>query len=439
MRTVEVLFVIVILLGTFVITTQFAVLPSPRQAFGTNLRELSQSTLETLDAQGALSETIFKESSDPAWGDLQKVLSASLPPNIVYNLSSYDLSANSQGVVTYQLVHSISDASLGADSDSASSILTSPDVTFSQHRQIVVGSTGQNITLYILNCTDANGWWITGYSPQTLALDLYTLLSPYFSSTILVNSTAQFGDLLDGTPLAGETLEYGVILNTCGEAIPIPSDYATMYSADSYAQYCYVLGQKVNQYNWTYVSIVGYPLFYVSNTIDFSGNHNTYGMHGMMQVGSSGLNAFLEGLDNQYQNPPPLSFTDDWITGTPGEDGEVQFTSYAYDSSNYYGIYPSPYQTATRALSDSILSTYNLSVQPTDYVFEPVSEWISGATFVHQQGGAFTAIGLTRIPDIRITALALLMHFKPTIYNTEFGADGTSKLVTLQLSQQGGT
>ena len=436
MRTVEVLFVIVILLGAFVITTQFAVLPSPSQAFGTNLRELSQSTLETLDAQGTLSETVFKDTSDDAWGDLQKAISASLPPNVVYNLSVYDLSADSQGVITYQLANSISDAGFGADSDASSIMITSSDVTFTQDPQKVGESTGKNITLYILNCSDAKGWWITGYSPQTLALDLYNLLSPYFSTTILINSTDQFGDLLDGTSLAGETLDYGVLINTCGEAIPIPSDYANLYSADSYAQYCYVLGQKVNLYNWTYVSIVGYPLYYVTNTVKFSGSDNTWGIYGMVRVGPSGLNAFLEGLDNEYQNPPPTSFSDSGITGTPGV---VHFTSHAYNSSNYYGIYPSPYQTSTRALKDSILSTYHLNVQSTDYVFEPVGQWIAGATFTHQRGGAFTAIGLTRIPDIRITCLALLMHFNPKIFRSEFGTSDTSRLVTLQLGQQGGT
>ena len=169
MRTVEVFFVIIILLGSFVIATQFAVLPSSRQAFGTNLRELSYSTLETLDAQGSLSATIFQDYDDPAWGDLQKALSASLPPNVVYNLSVYDLSANLEGTVTYQLEHSISDASFGADSDASSLLVASPNVTFTQNPQKVGESTGQNITLYILNCDDANGWWITGYTGQGLA------------------------------------------------------------------------------------------------------------------------------------------------------------------------------------------------------------------------------------------------------------------------------
>ena len=439
MRTVEVFFVIIILLGAFVITTQFAVLPSPRQAFGTNLRELSQSTLETLDAKGIFSETIFKDYDDPAWGDLQKALSASLPPNIVYKLSVYNLSTTPEGFINYQLTNSISDASFGADSDAASLLVTSPNVTFTQDPQTVGESTGQNNTLYILNCEDANGWWITGYSPQTLALDLHSLLSPYFETTILVNSTSQFGDLLDGVPLAGETLDYAVVINTCGEAIPISSDYADDYSAQSYAQYCYVFGQKVNQYNWTYVSIVGYPLYYVSNTVEFEDSDNTWGIYGMRCVGSSGLNAFLEGLNNEYQTPPPTSFNSTGIAGTPPGGGVVEFTSLASDGSNYYGVYPYPNQTATRALPDWIMGLYDLTVQPNDYVFKPVGQWIAGATFTHSRGGAFTAIGLTRIPDIRITGLALLMHFNPAIYRSEFGASGTSRLVTLQLGQQGGT
>ena len=90
MRTVEVLFVIMILLSALVITTQFAVLPTPREAFGTNLGELAQSTLDMLDSKGVLSQTVFSNSNDD-WADFQKALSASLPANVVYNLTVYDI------------------------------------------------------------------------------------------------------------------------------------------------------------------------------------------------------------------------------------------------------------------------------------------------------------------------------------------------------------
>ena len=441
MRTVEVLFVIVILLGAFIITTQFAVLPSPSQAFGTNLRELSQSTLETLDAQGTLSETVFKDYNNEAWGDLQKAISASLPPNLVYNLSVYNLSTNLQGVVTYQLLNSISDASFGVDSDSASLMLTSPNVTFTQDPQKVGESTGQNITLYILNCNDANGWWITGYTGQSLAADIYDLLSPYFTTTVLLNTTDQLGLLLENSTSLEGTIQNAVVVNTFGEAVPIPDDYCEGGSHEdegfdpdndggTYAKYFHTLGSLTRQYNWTWVSIVGYPFYYVTNTNYFISAQNTYGIYGMEDVRRAGVNAFLQGLDN--------SDYDYDTTGTASGVGVVQLTSEALELCNYYGIYPAPYQTSSRALTENIETTYNLDRFAT--VFDLKSGRIAGATFRHQDGnGALTAIGLTRIPDIRVTALALLMYYNPTVYRSEFGASGTSRLVTLQLGQQGGT
>jgi len=440
MRTVEVIFVIVILLTAFVITTQFAVLPSPNQAYGTNLRELSQSTLESLDAKGILSEIVFKDISDDSWGDLQNAISASLPPNVVYNFSIYDLTADSAGIVSYDLEHSISDASFGADSDVASIMVTSPDVTFTKDLQKVGESTGQNITLYILNCSDANGWWITGYTGQSLAGDLCDILSPYFTTTVLINTTDQLGALL-GDSLSVGNIEDAVILNTFGEAVPIPDDYCDggplsgegfdpINDGGTYAKYFYTLGSKTGQYNWTWVSIVGYPFYYVTNTDFFDYQQNTYGIYGMEDVRTAGVNAFLQGLDNK-----PYSYDG---TGIAAGVGVVEFTPEALERCNYYGIYPAPYQTASRALTQSIESDYNLERRA--LVFNLKNYRVAGATFRHQDGnGALTAIGLTRIPDIRITVLGLLMYYNPTIYRSEFGSSGTSKLVTLQLGQQGGT
>jgi hypothetical protein len=441
MRTVEVFFVIVILLTSFFITTQFAVLPSPSQAFGTNLRELSQSTLETLDAQGMLSNTVFEDPTDPAWGDLQKALLASLPPNIVYNLNVYNLSTNPDGVASYHLEHSISDANLGANSDASSLLVTPPDVTFTQDPQKIGESTDTPITLYILNCSDANGWWITGYTGQSLAADVHDLLSPYFTTTVLLNSTDDLQDLLEDSPsLEGDT-QNAVVVNTFGEAVPIPSDYCQYGSHENegfdpyhddgtYAKYFHTLGSLTRQYNWTWVSIVGYPFYYVSNTIYFTSSQNGYGIYGMKGVTNPGINAFLQGLNNQDYS----YVTTELAAGV----GVVQFTSEALDRCNYYGIYPSPYQTSSRALTQSIETTYQLDRYAS--VFELKDGRVAGATFRHQSGsGALTAIGLTRIPDIRVAALAILMYYEPTLYKSVFEASGTSVLVTLQLGQQGGS
>jgi hypothetical protein len=434
MKTIEILLVILILFGAFFVTSQFAVLPSPRLISSPNLRELAKTMLQTLDVKGELSLIAFKGSSDPSWNNLQNALASSLPPNIVYNLSVYDIVTLPDGTVTYSLAHSISSNKgySSVDSETASYFVTSPNVTYTITPQKVMK------TLYILNCSDANGWWITGYTGQSLASDLSNLLSPYFQTTILVNTTSQLGSLLDGKQLnkTGEKLQDAIIINTCGEAVPIPTSYANMYTRDSYAEYCYQLGKRVYQYNWTWASIVGWPFYYVSNTVKFSGSQNSWGIYGMVKVDTPGLHAFLDGLDNQ----PSYSYGNSQ-TGSPGV---VYLSSDAQNCTNYYGIYPEPYQTSTRALLESTLTTYNLSWTSKSLIFPETSgHYFAGGTYSHKASdniihGSFTAIGLTRTPDIRITALGLLQFYRPTLYKSEFTASGTSRLVTLQLGQQGG-
>jgi hypothetical protein len=429
MRTIEILLVIIIITAAFIISSLFAVLPSPRQVSPLNLRRLALTTLQTLDVDYDLSEIVFKPEDDSAWGELQIALSACLPPNIVYNLTAYEVLSGS-GTELYTFIKSISNAeSLGIDSDSAAYLVASSNVTFNVVPE-KIGEHGGGGTLYILNCSDANGWWITGYTAQSLAEDLYNLLSPYFQTTVMVQNTTQLGQLLDNNPLQNETLQHAVVINTFGEAVPIPSSYADTYDRDSYAEYCYQLGKRVHQYNWTWASIVGYPLYYVSNTGYFtgSGDHNTWGIYGMRMVAQGGLNAFLRGLDNQ-----PYSYNGNWITGSPGI---VYLSSEATYYCNYYGVYPAPYQTATRALPSWITGTYHLTV--TTYIFNPVGNWIAGAVYRHATSGGFLALGLTRSPDIRLTALGLLSDYKPRLFRSEYTAAGTSRLVVLQLGQTGG-
>jgi len=147
----------------------------------------------------------------------------------------------------------------------------------------------------------------------------------------------------------------------------------------------------------------------------------------MVMVESPGLQAFLQGLDNQ-----PYSYGSSQ-TGSPGI---VYLSTSAQYYCNYYGIYPSPYQTSTRALSSSILSTYHLAVST--YIFNQVNTWIPGAVYRNAASGGLLAIGLTRTPDIRLTALGLLCDYKPRIYRSEYTVAGTSRLVVLQLGQVGG-
>jgi hypothetical protein len=269
-----------------------------------------------------------------------------------------------------------------------------------------------------------------------LAEDLFSLLSPYFQATIIVQNTTQLGQVLNGAKISSlsyENVTGAVVINTNGEAVPIPSSYYIAAGNDT-SYYCYMLGKATAQYNWTWVSIVGYPLYYVCNTGLFPNSQNTWGIYGMMPVNSSGLNSFLEGLNNET-----CTYNNTWITGDSTNDfnlSNVQLSSDANYFSNYYGIYPFPYQTATRALPVSILSRYNLNV--TSYVLNKVDTWLPGAFYRHLGSGALLALGLARTPDIRLTALGLLCAYKPELYPSEYTVSETSKLVVLQLGQVGG-
>jgi hypothetical protein len=431
MRTVEILLVIIIITGAFVIASFFAVLPSPRQVSPMNLERLSLTTLQELDVSHHLSGTVFKASNDSSWTDLQVALSASLPPNMVYNLTVYEISPGSAQL--YQTIHSISNAeSLGVSTGSSSYFVASSNVTFSFTPE-KVGEHGGGGTLYILNCSDTNGWWITGYTTPKLAEDLYGLLSPYFQTTVMVQNTTQFAQILDNKTISvssSESVSNAVVVNTCGEAVPVPSgNYSIMGSQDSYAKYCYILGQRVREYNWTWASIVGYPFYYVTNTALFLNDRNSYGIYGMKDVQAAGLNSFLKGLDNQT-----YVYNNNWITAELA--GSVYLSSEAIYYCNYYGIYPSYYQTASRALPSSITSTYSLNVS--NYIFNPSGGYLAGAVYTHAPSGAFLALGLTRTPDIRLTAIGLLDYYRPRLYRSEYTSTGTSKLVILQLGQMGG-
>ena len=185
-------------------------------------------------------------------------------------------------------------------------------------------------------------------------------------------------------------------------------------------------------YNWTWASIVGYPFYYVSNTVAFANGQNTWGIYGMQQTGGGGSIAFLRGLDNQTYSTTGSAVTD-------SATRQATLTQTAIEACNYYGIYPSSSQTSTRALSNAILATYHLSIGVN--VLNPVSGYYPGTIYTHGTTtitGTLLALGLTRTPDIRVTGLSLLSYYHPRVYASEYNATGTSRVAVLQLGMAGG-
>ncbi|MGD0644240.1 MAG: hypothetical protein ABSA75_04980 [Candidatus Bathyarchaeia archaeon] len=450
MRTVEVLLVVILLGAAYVAASSYITLPSPSSVSPVDLNKLAYTTLQELDSRFDLSSAAFQTSNITEWNNLQVALSASLPPNMVYNLTIYNVNTASNGAPLYTNAASFSNAANLPSSDASTYLVASSNVTYTSTPQ-QISTNGVPITLYILNCSDTNGWWITGYTPSSLAQTVYSLLSPYFKNTVMVQNTNQLNQLLNGQSLQGEAVNNSVIINTCGEAVPIPTNFSNSgvnstqgydSSHTSYAMYDYTLGKITQLYNWTWVSIVGWPFYYATNTGFLSTTQNSWGIYGMNIVATQGLSAFLEGLDNQ-----PYVYTAS-TTGTPGV---VYLSSQTQSLCNYYGLYPSTYQTSTRALPTSITTQYNLTV--TTYLFNTTfgggqynpgalyrHHWttnINGVNVTNYQGG-FLALGMTRIPDIRLTALGILCDYQPTRYSSLYTASGSNRLVVLQLGTVGG-
>ncbi|MEM3881189.1 MAG: hypothetical protein QXD19_05540 [Candidatus Bathyarchaeia archaeon] len=450
MRTIEVLLVIIIIFGSFVAVSFYAVLPWPREVSPMNLRRLALTTLQLLDLNHDLSRAAFDLENDTLWGNLQIALAASLPPNVVYNLTVYKLSQVSGGRL-YVMVKNISNAAnLGETSDVAMYSVASANATYDVTPE-KIGGNSYGSTLYILNCSDANGWWITGYTAYTLAEDLRNLLSKYFNSTVMIQTTADFAKILANQSLSGETVPNAVIINTFGEAVPIPTEYCKnpQYAAGSYANYTHFLGMKVREYNWTWCSIVGYPFYYVSNTLYFANVTNGYGIYGIKRVGTdtdvnggrAGLTAFLQGLngtDYAYDNTQ-LAYDIASSVGT------VSLTQNILDSCNKYGIYPSVSQTPSRALKDTI-KNYNVRIGLQIFENATVSDslYCAGAVYNHitlgsgNITGSLLALGLTRTPDIRLTAIGLLAYYRPRLLHAEYNATETTRIVALKLGLIGG-
>ena len=151
-------------------------------------------------------------------------------------------------------------------------------------------------------------------------------------------------------------------------------------------------------------------------------------------TGPGGSRAFLEGIDNQ-------TYVSNTNAVTDSANRQVTFTQNVADLSNYYGIYPSTYQTSTRALSNSTLAGYNLKVGLN--IFNPSGDYLAGAIYNHYATGSsnitgsLLALGLTRTPDVRVTGLSLLSYYQPRLYASEYTAQGTSRLVILQLGLVG--
>ena len=96
-----------------------------------------------LDSNHALSQAAFDTGNSTLMDQLQVSLSASLPPNILYNLTFYNVNNNQNGGTLYTAQKSMSNAqSLGVTSDASSDLVASSNATFDVTPQKIGESNG---------------------------------------------------------------------------------------------------------------------------------------------------------------------------------------------------------------------------------------------------------------------------------------------------------
>ena len=143
--------------------------------------------------------------------------------------------------------------------------------------------------------------------------------------------------------------------------------------------------------------------------------------------------AFLQGLDNQtYQND---------ATSVTSDVGVVTFTSQALIHATIMEFILHHIKHQLELFLTLYLQSYNLKIGLN--IFNPVGTYNPGAIYNHiatgstNITGSLLALGLTRTPDVRVTGLSLLSYYQPRLYASEYTAEGTSRLVILQLGMVG--
>ncbi len=440
MRMVEALFVVVLVSGSLLGVVNYTTIPSPKESSSKGLEDTALTVLRSLDENNQLTKAAFSTDTS-VHAELQKALDATLPPNMVYNMSvvRLDLATNK---LDYNTRWSVSNfkGTPPTGSKTVTYAVTNPKVTVEAVRgKISVG--GTPITLYILNVTDAYSWFPAEGTVSSISKEAYDILAPWFETTVMINNTAQLRELVkmnvtDPPMKPGASLTNALIVNPLGGTYPIPVGFDLNDPKGEQVGYAWELGRATYRMNWTYMCYVGYPQDYVS------GPRN--GLQGLSEMERRLLDAFLVGLDNRP------------ITGLSGkewrykEDEEATWTSTAQNTSTTYGVYPGLNQPDIFVLGKDMESEFHLYRNATS-VFEDTDKGSPGAIYIHyidsnndnyhEHGeltkGAFFSLCLPQIPDKRISTIGILQYYRPQIYRTPFTENDTIRFVTLTLAPLG--
>ncbi len=413
LRILEVLLAIPIVAFFILAAANLSPFTSPREYSSLHLRNLALSTLSKMDERGVLTNLVW--SGD--YFNLKAELETVLPPNIAYNLTVYHLTSLnvSQGkekILEKKLVREVSVSNFKGEgspwTESVNYYVSPSEVSY------YVQAEKSNSSIYLVACSDAPGWWITGYVPQTMAKSLKEYLVNYYVNVTIINDTSQLYSYLFEDPPVNAT-----VINCHGEAVPIPDQYVSGGNPN-WIQYIRDIRGNTLNYNWTWVSIVGYPFYYVSNR-NYE-NWKAWGVTGLYRVATDGLSVFA---------------TNEKGSGWRTRDiGIVYMTTVALEAMNTYGIQFSPYQSSSRALERQWMVSNGWDVEL--LLFDDKGTGYLPVAVFRNGGGRFIHTGLVRTPEIRVPVISLLALTQPTLHEILMNLEQAMKIIVLEVSYIGG-
>jgi len=156
--------------------------------------------------------------------------------------------------------------------------------------------------VFVINCSDAPSWWVGDIKQVIDGFTSVMKKAGTMFNLIYVNTTQQlygFMNNINVTASSGRILrpgfeyrlKYSVFMNGHGEAIPIPSQFVSGTNPQWQSYFDFIRNQ-IKKYCWIWISITGYPFYYVSNHA-YDSSWNTWNVPGLYNIGPPGVNRFL--------------------------------------------------------------------------------------------------------------------------------------------------
>jgi len=157
--------------------------------------------------------------------------------------------------------------------------------------------------VFVIQCRDAPSWWVGDINQVIDGFTSVMKKAGTMFNLIYVNTTQQLYGFMNNLIVRDDNgrdlrpgfeyrLKYSVFMNGHGEAIPIPSQFVSGTNPQWQSYFDFIRNQ-IKKYCWIWISITGYPFYYVSNHA-YDSSWNTWNVPGLYNIGSSGVNEFLD-------------------------------------------------------------------------------------------------------------------------------------------------